>query len=68
MVKPSNIIRAEMAKQGIKTKDICLMFKERGTKLDVQSFNMKISRGTFNAVFFLECLDILGVETLRLKS
>ena len=68
MIKPSLIIRSEMAKKDLRTKDICLLLKDKGINIDEQSFNMKMSRGTFSAVFFLECLEILEVETLRLKG
>jgi proteasome lid subunit RPN8/RPN11 len=56
----SKKIRSEMLEKGVQTKEICkLLFDTFELKLNEQSFNNKISRTTFSATFFFQCMYVL---------
>ncbi|MCL4497606.1 MAG: DUF6471 domain-containing protein [Deltaproteobacteria bacterium] len=46
---------------------MCKKLIKFGEKLEPESFNVKISRGDFKADFFLNCMEVLEIETLNLK-
>jgi len=62
---PSNIIKSKMKLKGVKSKELAKKLSEYGESLSESSFNNKMSRGGFSAVFFFKCMKILGIETLR---
>lgn len=55
-------IRAEMIRHGMTYRDLCerynQMFDEDN---DERTMRNKVARGTFNAVFFLRVMKVLGV-------
>jgi len=56
----SKKIRSEMTEKGVQTNDIChMLFDTFELKLNDQSFNNKISRTTFSATFFFQCMYVL---------
>lgn len=63
---PKNIIKAELKRKGLKVKDLIELLKEYGETLTETSFNNKMSRGGFSAVFFFKCMKALGVDVVRL--
>lgn len=61
----SNKIRGEMRSRKITTEDICTRLKETfDISLNIQSFNNKISRGGFSAMFFFQCMYVLDVKLI----
>lgn len=64
---PKNLIKAELNKRGLKVKDLVELLKPYGEKLTEQSFNNKMSRKGFSAMFFLKCMKALGVKNLNLE-
>ncbi len=63
---PKLTIRAEMKRRDISTKKICFLLKnDFGLHIEEASFNNKISRSSFNAVFFFQCMYVLGVSTIK---
>lgn len=64
---PKNLIKAELHRRGLKVKDLVELLKPYGEELSETSFNNKMSRGGFGAVFFFKCMDALGVKSLNLK-
>ena len=67
MNKAGRLIRAEMKREGVGSKEMCKKLIKFGEKLEPESFNVKISRGNFKADFFLNCMEVLEIETLNLK-
>lgn len=55
-------LRAEMARRGIKARDVVALLAAKGHAISVQSFHSKLSRGTFSAGFFLRTLDAIGCQ------
>lgn len=64
---PKSLIKSELAKRGLKVKDLVEKLKPYGENLTELSFNNKMSRGGFNAVFFLKCMKALDVKNLNLE-
>ena len=64
---PKFLIKSELAKRGLKVKDLVEKLKPYGENLTELSFNNKMSRGGFNAVFFLKCMKALDVKNLNLE-
>ena len=64
---PKNLIKSELQRRGLKVKDLVEKLKPYGEELSEKSFNNKMSRGGFNAVFFLKCMKAIGVKKLNLE-
>lgn len=64
---PKNLIKSELQRRGLKVKDLVEKLKPYGEELSEKSFNNKMSRGGFNAVFFLKCMKAIGVKNLNLE-
>lgn len=62
------ILKSELAKRGLSIDDLTLLLKKHGYHETRSSVNSKISRGTFSAVFFLQCLDIIGCTNLKIEE
>lgn len=62
------ILKAELAKREIRYGDL----KEKLALIGVQeteaNIKNKLSRGTFSAIFLLQCLRAIGVKTLELDE
>lgn len=65
---PKNLIKSELHKRGLKVKDLVELLKPYGENLTELSFNNKMSRKGFSAVFFLKCMYALEVKDLRIKD
>lgn len=61
---PKNLIKSELQRRGLKVKDLVEKLKLYGENLSEKSFNNKMSRGGFNAVFFLKCMKAIGVKSI----
>jgi len=62
------ILKAELARRNIKQVELAKLLEDAyGLKETPQSLSNKISRGTFSAVFMLQILEAIGVESLTLK-
>ena len=54
--------------EDIKVKDLVELLKNYGENLTEQSFNNKMTRKGFSAVFFLKCMFALGVKDIKIKD
>jgi hypothetical protein len=61
-------LRGEMTKRGVTYKGLSERLAGNGVSDSDVNLRNKISRGTFTAAFFLQCLDALGVHTVRLDD
>ncbi len=62
-----NLIKGELHKKGLKVKDLVELLKPYGEELTELSFNNKMSRGGFSAMFFLKCMKALGVKKIDIN-
>lgn len=66
--KAKRTLRAEMALAGVRYAELAQRLKEMGEKETVANLRNKLSRGSFTAAFFLQCLAALNVKTLRIDE
>jgi hypothetical protein len=66
MVK--GLLRAELARRNLSYADLAERLKGVGVNVSEAAIKNKIGRGTFSAVFFVQCLDAIGCKTLHLSD
>lgn len=64
--KSKRLLRAEMARRGVTYDELARRLEIIGIQDTVPNLRNKVSRGTFSAMFLLQCLEVLGCHTLRL--
>jgi hypothetical protein len=62
------MLRAEMTRRGLTYQDLAGKLAEIGVKETETNLRTKISRGSFTAVFFIQCLTAIGCSSLRLDD
>jgi hypothetical protein len=62
------ILKAELARRDITYKDLAARLGAMGIKDNAPNLANKISRGTFTAAFFVQCLDAIECRVLRLRE
>ena len=60
------ILKAELKRRNISYKQLAERLEAVGIHESERNINNKISRGGFTAVFFVQCLEAIGVRELRL--
>ncbi len=65
--KVKRLLKSELIKRGISTTDLLLLLKEIGVEETKASIDSKISRGTFSASFFIQCLLAIGCTKIELE-
>ncbi len=63
----TNILRAEMAKRNISRQQLAEMLSKDGEVVTRASVDNKLTRGTFSADFFLNCLRVLGCSDIGIN-
>lgn len=66
MVK--NILRAEMMRRGVSYAGLAERLADQGVEDNELNLRNKVSRGRFTAVFFMQCMQALGVDLLQIPS
>ena len=66
MVK--RLLKSELVKRGISTSDLVFLLNEQGLNETQSSITSKISRGTFSASFFLQCLLVIGCTKFEIED
>lgn len=66
--KVKRLLKSEMVKRGISTTDLMLLLNQQGLNETKSSIDSKISRGTFSATFFLQCLSVIGCQKIELED
>ena len=62
------IIRGELKRRGLSYADLAERLAAIGVRETPQNIQNKITRGGFKAVFFLQCMDAIGVKNLPLDT
>lgn len=60
------LLKAELARGGISHQELANRLTEMGVKTTKASIDNKLSRGTFSAVFLVQCLRAIGCDNLRI--
>ncbi len=66
--KVKRLLKSELVKRGISTSDLVILLGQKGINETQSSITSKISRGTFSATFFLQCLSVIGCTKLELEN
>lgn len=62
------ILKAELKRRGLSYHDLAEKLAEIGVRDAEPNIRNKVARGSFTAVFFVQCLVAIGAHTVRLKD
>lgn len=62
------LLKSELVKRGISNTDLVLLLKEIDVHETKASIDSKISRGSFSACFFLQCLSVIGCNKIEIEE
>jgi len=62
------LLKAELARKGISHSDLVVRLDEIGVRVTKASVASKLSRGSFSAVFLLQCLRAIGCDKIMVGS
>jgi hypothetical protein len=62
------IIRAELKRRDLSYADLARRMETIGLKANDRTLANKIATGGFSAVFFLQCMEAIGVKNLPLDT
>ena len=63
----TSILKAQLSRKGIKYHDLAKKLNERGINETQNTIAKKLSRGSFSFAFFLQCMYVLGINTIDLN-
>ncbi len=66
--KVKRILKSELVKRGISTEDLVVLLNKNGIEETKSSVDSKISRGTFSAAFFMQCLYVMGCSKIEIET
>jgi len=66
--KIKRLLKSELVRRGISNSDLANMLEQIGIEETKSSIDSKISRGTFSASFFLQCLTVIGCEKIEIEE
>jgi hypothetical protein len=62
------LIRAELKRRNLSYADLAKRMETIGLKVNDRTLANKIASGGFSAVFFLQCMEAIGVRALQLNG
>jgi hypothetical protein len=62
------LLKAELARKGLTHSDLVLRLDALGVSVTKASIDSKLSRGTFSAVFLLQCLRAIGCGKIHVDA
>jgi hypothetical protein len=66
--KVKGLLKAELKRRNLSYADLAEKLTALGVNDNERNIANKISRGTFSAIFLLQCLDAMGVRTIHLDD
>lgn len=66
--KVKGLLKSELKKRHLGYKELADKLAEIGVKDSERNIANKIARGSFTAVFLIQCLEAIGCHTLRLDE
>ena len=64
----TKILKAELAKRGVDYPTLVIKLQEINVNISVEDLRGRMSRGTFSAALFIQCLRAIGVTNLSLED
>lgn len=65
--KVKNLLKSELKRKGVSYKELVEKLDAVGVKDSERNIANKLARGTFTAVFFVQCLEAIGCKNLDLR-
>ena len=62
------ILKAELKRRNLSYADLAERLAAIGVKDKERNISNKISRGTFTAVWFVQCMEAIGTKTIHLDN
>jgi hypothetical protein len=62
------LLKAELKRRNLSYADLANKLAAVGVKDNERNISNKIGRGTFTAVFFVQCLEAIGCKTIHLEE
>ena len=62
------ILKAELARRNLTYADLAEKLDSIGIKDNERNISNKIGRGTFTAIFFVQCMEAIGCKTIHLNE
>jgi hypothetical protein len=62
------LLKAELARRNLTYGDLAEKLGEIGIKDNERNISNKIGRGTFTAIFFVQCMEAIGCKTIHLNE
>lgn len=66
--KVKRLLKSELIKRGITNSDLAVLLQEINVNETKASIDSKISRGSFSACFFLQCLSVIGCNKISIEE
>ena len=66
--RAKRLLKSELIKRGVSNSNLALLLKQIGIDETKSSIDSKISRGTFSASFFIQCLSVIGCSKLEFEE
>lgn len=63
--RAKNLLKAELKRKGVTYAQLAEKLGTVGVQENERNLNNKISRGGFTAAFLLQCLSVVGVDSIR---
>lgn len=62
------LLKAELKKRNLSYADLAEKLTAIGIKETDRNISNKIGRGSFTAVFFVQCMEAIGAKTIHLET
>jgi len=66
--KVKGLLKAELKRRDLRCADLADNLSAIGSKDNERNISNKISHGAFSAVFFVQCMEAIGVKTIHLED
>lgn len=66
--KVKNILKSELKRRNVGYRELAEKLEAVGVKDSERNIANKLARGTFTAVFFVQCLRAIGCNTVKLDD
>jgi hypothetical protein len=66
--KAKRILKSELIKRAVSNAELAVLLNAVGVEETKASIDSKISRGTFSASFFLQCLSVIGCAKIEIEE
>jgi 3-mercaptopyruvate sulfurtransferase SseA len=66
--KVKRLLKSELIKRAVSNTDLAQLLREAGIEETKASVDSKISRGTFSASFFIQCLSVIGCSKIEIEE